>query len=310
MNGRLNGIFGKIRAGTLGLGELDAFRRALLAGDPDETIAAILRFLATGQDALTGESFTIGKNGELDGAPTYRVLLIDMLGRISREHGREDAGAMARALLEKKTTADEWALALRNAAWAKADKAYLSAKTQELLEHQPWRQQPSAGYYEAFDLIVYTADVRFIPQLGAMIAGEDKALKNTAASTLDRLADMAPLDVMSYLNANPVELAEKPFLRSDYYSKADFTQPAQRAAVEAYLDRQDVPAAAKGKLIDALGRPGVFVSDNLLTAPPAEEIPPAQIAAVRQTVEGWVRSNRFPALAAPLGNAQARLQQP
>jgi hypothetical protein len=308
----LTRILDRLRGGPVSAGELAMFRRAILGADPAQSVPAILRFLATGQDARTGESFSIGKNGELVGAPTLRVLLMDLLGRICKEHGGTEAGVQARALLEKKTSADEWSLALRNAAWANPkDKAYLAAKARELLDYQPWRQQPSAGYYEAFDVIVYTGDTSFITQLSDFVRGEDKPLKNTAASTLDRLSAMAPLEVMGYLNTHPAELGDKPFLRSDYYAKADFTQSAQRAAVETYLDRADVEARAKAKLIAALGNPGVFVSDNLLTSAPApaEEIPPLQKAALARAVNDWISSHRFPGLTPHLLGKQAALAE-
>jgi hypothetical protein len=305
-------MFKRLRGGPLNPGELDAFREMMLSADPAAAMAAIQGFLATGQDARTGEKFEIGKNGELAGAPTFRVLLIDLHGRIAREHGSNDAGLAARALMQSKTSADEWALALRNAAWATpSDKDYLSAKTRELLAHEPWRQQPSAGYYEAFDVIVYTRNTGFITTLSEMVRGEDLPLKNTAATTLDRLATMAPLDVMNFLNANPAELSDKQFLRADYYAKADFTQSAQRAAVEAYLDRQDVDPGAKAKLITALGQPGVFVSDNLLTdspAPPEEDIAPQQKAALQRAVDDWLNSNRYPSFKNQLLGKQEALQ--
>jgi hypothetical protein len=297
-------LFRRLRSGPLAAGELDAFRASLLGGDPRKTIAAIVQFLGTGQDALTGERFSIGKNGELAGAPTFRVLMLDLLGRVCREAGAPDAGVVSRALLQKKTSADEWAVALRNVGWATpGDRAYLAEKTRELVSHQPWQQQPTAGYYEAFDLIVFTADVSSIPQLAELVRGKDEPLKNTAATTLDRLAAMAPLDVMSYLNTHPAELADKQFLRADYYAKADFTQAAQRAAVEAYLDRPDVEPRAKGKLIATLGNPGVFVSENLLTSTPqaaADDVPPLQKAALQRAVGEWLKSNRYPSLTGAL----------
>ncbi len=312
----LDKLLARLRHGPIGPGDLDAFRAALLAADPAQAIAAIRGFLATGQDALTGEHFTIGPDGTLSGAPTLRVLLLDMLGQIGQRHSLPDGGEVARAILDKKTSADEWAVALRNAAWTTPeDRAYLAAKARELISYQPWRQQHSPGYYEAFDVIVYTHDVTFIADLGEMVRGTDEPIKNTAASTLDRLAAMAPLDVMSYLNTNPSELADKPYLRSDYYTKADFTQPAQRAAVEIYLDRPDIPARAKEKIIAALGAPNTFVSENLLTTstPPPDEnaplVPPAQKTALDRAFSDWLKSNRYPSLNLAIMNRQLDLKQ-
>ncbi len=308
----LNRLLTRLRQGPIGPGDLDAFRAALLAADPGQAVAAIKKFLGTGQDALTGERFTIGPKGVLSGAPTLRILLLDLLGRISEA----DGGKLARTLMEKKTTADEWAVALRNVAWdTPEDRDYLSAKLHELMGYQPWRQQHSPGYYEAFDVMVYTHDVTFIPQLTEFIRGEDEPLKNTAASALDRLSTMAPMEVMNYLNANPTELSERPFLRSDYYTKADFTQPGQRAAVEVYLDRADVPAKAKEKVIAGLGAPNLFVSENLLTSttPPGDEaeplIPPAQKTALGKAFNDWLTSRRYPALNLAIMTRQLDLKQ-
>lgn len=303
-------ILDKLRAGTLAPGELDAFRRALLAADPAQAAAAIVKFLATGQDALTGESFALGKGGELGGAPTIRVLLLDILGRICKTTKGGEAAEVSRALLEKKTSADEWAVALRNVAWASpGDRSFLAAKSREMLRYQPWRQQPSGGFLEAFDVIVFSRDATFVTDLAEFVRGEDKTLQRSAGMALDRLAEMAPLDVMNFLNTNRAELADKPFLRADYFSKADLSQPAQRAAVEAYLSRPDVAAREKGKFLAVLASPGSFAADTLLTDPPPADDPPQRSAGLQQAVGDWLKTNRFPELNLSLQQLQERLAQ-
>ena len=237
-------IFDRLRSGNLQRGDLAALRRILLAADPHEAMGAILSFLATGQDARTGESFSIQNGGRLAGAPTFRVMLLDLLGRIARDAGSDEADAFSRALLTRKTSADEWAVALRNIAWSSPDdRAYLAGKMREMLDYQPWRMQPSAGFLEAFDVIVFTRSATFTSDLAEMATGEDDSLRRAAAAAMDRLSEMAPLDVMNYLNGHPAEFADRPFLRADYYSKADLSQFQQRQAVEAYLSRADVTLA-------------------------------------------------------------------
>ena len=303
-------ILDKLRAGTHSPAELDAFRRALLAADPAQAITAIVKFLATGQDALTSESFALGKGGELGGAPTLRVLLLDILGRICKTTEGPEAAAVSRALLEKKTSADEWAVALRNVAWGTpGDRAFLAAKSREMLHYQPWRQQPSGGFLEAFDVIVFSRDATFVTDLAEIVRGDDKTLQRGAGMALDRLAEMAPLDVMNFLNTNRAELADKPFLRADYFSKADLSQPAQRAALEAYLSRTDVDAREKGKLLAVLASPGSFAGDTLVTDPPPEEDPPQRSAGLKQAVGEWLKTNRFPELNPSLQQLQERLAQ-
>ena len=306
----LTRIFDRLRSGNLQPGELAALRRILLAADPHEAMAAILSFLATGQDARTGETFGIEKGGGLAGAPTFRVMLLDLLGRIARDTGSDEALTFSKALLTRKTSADEWAIALRNIAWsAPEDRAYLASKMREMLAYQPWRLQPGAGFLEAFDVIVFTRDVTFAADLAAMATSEDDALKRAAAAAMDRLSEMAPLDVMNYLNSHPDEFSALPFLRADYFSKADLSQFQQRQAVEVYLARPDVTVAEKDKLLSVFASPGSFVGDTLVTDSAAADDPPQRTAGLRSAVGDWLKGNRFPALANALAQLQQRLAE-
>ncbi len=306
--GVLARVFDRLRSGNLQPGELALLRRALLAADPGEAITAILSFLATGQDARTGESFGIGPGGGLMGAPTFRVMLLDLLGRIARDSGSDEAEKLSRALLTRKTSADEWAIALRNIAWsAPEDRAFLAEKMREMLAYQPWRMQPSAGFLEAFDVMVFTRNATFASDLSEMVTAEDDATKRAAAAAMDRLAEMAPLDVMNYLNGHPAEFADRPFLRADYYSKADLSQFQQRQAVEAYLARQDVSVGEKSKLLAVFASPGTFVGDTLVTQATAADELPQRAASLRAAVNDWLKDNRFPALTGPLRQLQQNL---
>ena len=308
--GLLARVFEKLRTGGLAPGELDWLRQQLLAADPAEAMAAITAFLATGQDARTGEIFELTKGGELGGAPTMRVLLLDVLGRICRDTGSKDAEVFSRALLERKTSADEWAVALRNIAWSSpGDRSYLAEKMRDMLGYQPWRQRPAAGFLEAFDIIVFTRDVTFVSDLGTLAGSEDEAVKRAAAVALDRFSDMAPLDVMTYLNEHPAEFADRPFLRADYYSKADLSQAAQRVAVEAYLGRPDVSLAEKDKLLSVFASPGSFVGDSLVTQPPPDEGSPQRVAGLQKAVNEWLKVNRFPSLSGSIGNLRGKLAE-
>jgi hypothetical protein len=306
----LSQIFDRLRDGSLQPGDLAAMRRMLLAADPHEAMAAILSFLATGRDARTGEGFAIQKGGGLAAAPTFRVMLLDLLGRIARDAGSEDALAFSRALLTRKTSADEWAIALRNVAWAApGERAFLAEKMREMFAYQPWRQQPGAGFLEAFDVIVFTRDATFAAEFAAMATSEDEATRRAAAAAMDRLSEMAPLDVMNYLNGHPAEFADRPFLRADYFSKADLSQPQQRQAIEAYLARADVTVAEKDKLLSVLASPGSFVGDTLVTEPSAANDPPERTAGLRAAVGEWVKGNRFPDLRGPLAQLQQRIAE-
>ena len=296
-----------LESGTATEGDLETLKRLLLAADPALATAAIGDFLATGRDARTGLDFALRPGGEL-AAPTLRVLLMDVLGRIAKRDGSDSAAKLARETLEKKDSADEWAIALRNVAWREPSAtAYLAAKAREMLAHAPWRAAPSSGMLEAFDVIVFTKDASFTADLASAQSDPNEQLRHAASVALDRLAAVSPLDVMSYLNSHPATLAERPMLRADYFAKADLAQPGQKAAIEIYLARPDIAAAEKAKLLKALATPATFVSETLLTPPPPEPDDAARERAILAATREWLTGKRFPSLETQLLQLQRRL---
>lgn len=290
--------------------DLAAFQAGLLAADPRDAIAAIRRFLRTGRDARTGRDFAIAAGGTLEGSPTLRVLLLDTLGQIARRSRSDAAAVVAREILAEKKSADEWAVALRNVGWAEPQsRAFLADRMREMLRHASWRSAPSAGMLEAFDVIVFTRDTSLIPDLEqARTAGNE--LAHAADIALDRLAETAPLEVLTFLNTHPAHLNDRPFLRADYFAKADLSQPAQRAQIEIYLGRPDIALAEKTKLLRALAVPASFVSNTLLTGPPPPDDGAARRATLAQTTLDWLTRDRFPTLREPLREIQQRLGNP
>lgn len=296
VDGQLNAVLGKLRANTATAADLETLRGALLA-DPAAGIAAIRAFLATGADAATGQALSVGPGGVLAGAPTLRLFLLDLLGQLARQSGSSVGAALSRSILEKKESPDEWALALRNVAWAEPGaRPYLAAKMRELLAYQPWMASPTAGLMEAFDVVVYSGDPGFVPELNRLASGPDGGLRQAATVALDRLAERSPLAVMHFLNSNPGAVSDRPMVRADYFAKADLRDPAQAAALEQYLARADTGLGEKRKLLHALPAPGSFVGESLLqtAAQPLDDT--GRDAAIARAAAGWLQSNRFPAL--------------
>ncbi|MDB6172781.1 MAG: hypothetical protein JWL59_2092 [Chthoniobacteraceae bacterium] len=305
---RITALLEKLRHGGASSLDLAQLADELSAADKRQAFSAILDFLSTGQDASTGAEFTIGENGRLAGAPTLRVMLMDLLGRFSDQTGGAEAATLARTVLETKDSADEWAVSLRNIARHEPQSVpYLAGKMQELLSNAPWLTKPSAGMLEAFDVAVFTKDPKLIPPLAAMIGGENQPLRRAAAVALDRLSEAAPLQVMTYLNQNPRVMADHPFIRADYFSKADLADPQQRQAVELYISRPDVALEEKTKLLKGLVAPASFVSENLLTQPPPPVDDAVRLATVEKTTGEWLKSNRFPQLQPELIRLQSHL---
>jgi len=187
---------------------------------------------------------------------------------------------------------------------------FLASKMREMLGYQPWIAQASPGLLEAFDIVVYTGDSSFVPTLAAMATGGLPEVERAAVIALDRLSETSPLAVMNYLNSNPGQLAALPFIRADYFAKADLGQPLQVSAVENYLDRVDVGLDEKTKLIGALATPASFVTNGLLAPPAAPDNSAARLQELPGLYQNWLVNNRFPALQGPIEQVLGQLSQP
>ena len=188
-----------LKTGSATEADLYALQRFLL--DSPSTLAtnAILEFLESGRDASTGLEFAIRPGGSLS-SPTLRILLLDTLGRIAKRDGSGPAAQLARATLEKKDSADEWTIALRNLAWQEPQSTvFLAGKMREMLNYLPWRSAPTSGLLEAFDLFVFTKDPTLTADLVALQDDPLPEIRRAADVALDRLAAANPLEIMGYL---------------------------------------------------------------------------------------------------------------
>lgn len=275
-------------------------------GDRAASIAAIVDFLKTGADARTGNGFVIGEGGLLADATTLRVYLMDKLGRLCREAGTGEALEVARQTLSDFGSADEWAISMRNVAWADPDsRAFLEERVNAMIAHPQWRDHPSTGMLEAFDVIVHTGSMDVVPELGRLISLPESALGRASGVALDRLGASHPLELTSLLNRQPELLSGTPMVRADLFAHAGLGVPEQRRQLEDYLLRPDVDAAEREKFFSSLIQTGQFVSHNLITplVPPEE---PAQAEArlevLTRTVNEWMRDDRFKAFANELSD--------
>ena len=283
---------------------LTALREALKHAEPKVALAAIRQFLASGENAVTGLGFKVGEGGVLDEAPTLRTFLMDQLGTISRDAGTNDAAEEARATIQASTSPDESAVAMRNLGWAdpQGSKPFLAASERAMLDNAAWRQAPTGGYLEAFDVAAYAGDASLLDELASM-AKTPSPVQRAALIAMERLSAMAPGQVVSYFNAHPDLLSDLPLLRADYMGNVDLSDATERAQAEAYLQRTDVTDAEKDKFIARLATPAGFVSNNLLTP---SEIPmslPDHRALINQVAGQWLASGQYPALQTALQSA-------
>jgi hypothetical protein len=221
----------RAEAGRL-LGELRAWLEGLPAA---AAVGAIEGFLATGDDAALPFEFELGADGFLSTPPTLRVALLDWLGRLDPRAAAE----FGRRILAAPTTADEWAIALRNVARGAAgaeSAGYLRAKTEELIGNLAWQQQPSVGYLNAFDVLVHTRATASTPLLSGLIQRQDRRdLAHAAFLTLDRLTQREPVAVLTQLGQDRALQASRPEMVAQQFARADLRDPAQRELVRAWL---------------------------------------------------------------------------
>ena len=188
--------------------------------DPQALAQALRRLLESGQDAPTGLGFRVGNHGFLADWPTLRVFLLDVLAASDPEMALQ----IAREILPHTRSAEEYATALRSLTrpgLGRAPDTELLNHFDQLLTHSEWHGSP--GFAEAFDL------PRFL--------GTPDAARHLAASTgNDKLRSMALHEFAAERPAAVIEaLKESTLPRADLMARADPQDPAQLAAVDAYL---------------------------------------------------------------------------
>lgn len=290
---------------------LSSLRRELLSLPEDQAAAEISRFLATGEDRPTGLDFAIGESGNLSGWPTLRVFLLDLLPTLDPAA----AAALGREVLAKPTTADEWALALRNVArgeLAPESRAYLKAKTAELIKRPEWQAEPSVGFLNAFDVLVHTAATDAEPLLSDLIRNKDRRdLAHAGFLTLDRLVQREPAEMLARLKADTALQASRPEMVAQQFARADLRVEAQRELVRGWLLDPARSAVELENFAGIYPNNNQMVSNNLLTSEP--RVSGADLAAHDREALGlirqWQQDPAFASRAAVLDEMAARLSQ-
>ena len=252
--------------GSSPLQTLKDLQAVLKSMAPGEAIAWIRGFLDSGEDKPTGLEFEIGKGGTLNQWPTLRTFLLDSLHAIDPVAAAE----IGRRILTTPTTADEWALALRNVGLTDASPethAYLRERTEALIANPKWQADPSIGYLNAFDVLVATEATASTPLLSELIRKKDrKDLAHAGFLTLDRLVQRQPGDVLTRLAADRDLHESRPEMVAQQFARADLRDADQRQIVRNWLLD---PARTGTELRSFAGvypNNNRFISDNLLTS--------------------------------------------
>jgi hypothetical protein len=289
---------------------LSELRRLLDALPREAASRAIQSFLVTGKDAATKLDVTIKPGGNLGDASSLRVFLLDYLGQIDRPA----AGMIALRILSTYTTPDEWAISLRNYAWANPDKAsqiFLETKARELLANQEWLKDPTAGFLEAFDTVVYAHGITLTPELAALLRDkENRAAAHAAYLTLDRLTITEPAVMLEKFVEQPELMQGREQTRANFVARADLRQPDQRALVEKYLLDPGRSPEEVATFAALYPNANYMISDNLLSkveTPGAIDLPANDREALR-IVEQWQKDPRFERIKPVINRMRERLQ--
>ncbi len=275
-----------------------------------DVTAAIRGALESGLDAPTHLDLKPSGDGRLSSAPSLRVFLLDEL------RARDPAAAKeaARKILQTFTTPDEWAISLAVCAGdaSAAGREFVQGKAREMVKHEPWQQQPTAGFLEAFDVFVFTRDTEFVPDLAGLLnQSTNRAIAHAAFLTLDRLVMSDPVATLGALESNPALLQQRQATRSGYFARADVRDPQQRAVLERYLLNPALGADELARFAGTFPSGNFMVSQNLLTrsaTPDAASL--TQIDAATVTlIDQWLADSRFQSRKEQLEKIRARLRQ-
>ena len=242
---------------------LTQVREKLDSLSPEKATKYIENYFASNQDAQLASSFKVSKNGQLETAPTLRTALLDHLASINPEA----TATLSRDLLAEPTSADEWALALRNLARVEPDaRDFLIKKTEELIRNPSWQTQPSIGYLNAFDTLAYVGATESTPLLSELVQRKDRQdLAHASFLTLDRLT-LTNTETMLSLIANDLALQQsRPEMASQQLARADFRHEAQRQIIREWLLSPERTSTQLHSFAGTFPSGNMMISNNLLT---------------------------------------------
>ncbi len=285
-------------------------RKSLADLPKDEALGVIRNFLTSGKDRATGLSFEITKDGSLSEWPTFRSFLLDAMLAIDPAA----AAATGREILASPTSADEWALALRNVARGEPmgeSAAFLQRKTEELIANPEWQAQPSIGYLNAFDVLVHIEATDSTPLLSQLVQRKDRAdLAHAGFLTLDRLVQRQPVDLLGRLATDRALQQSRPEMVAQQFARADVRIPEQREILKVWLLD---PARTSVELRSFAGvypNNNRFVSNNLLTVESSQsgDDLAAHDQEALQTVSAWANDSAFEPVREHLTTMLSRLE--
>jgi hypothetical protein len=206
--------------------------------DPEEAVAAILAELQTGRDAATGMALVAGEE-ELASAPTWRVFLLDRLGRIDPRQAAEYA---RQSIFPHYGSAEEWAVSIRNVLHSypptsnSRGRAEVSDLLGLMLAQPAWRAAQPEGLLEALDFVAHSADPVAHLSVVATWASESPNIAAAAQIAVERTMSERGDELLPAWARGDQSPGKS--LRAPAMARADLRRPAQAQAVLDFLRGQ------------------------------------------------------------------------
>jgi hypothetical protein len=289
---------------------LAALREKLLAADRDAASDAISAYLASGRNVATGLPFVVGKGGTMASVTSMREYLLDLLLTVDPSAALSEA----EVVFDAKTSANEYAICLRNV--GKLDtsaegRAYVGKRARELLNDATLSSNPTAGFVEAFDALVYVGDVSDLKLLAVYAAkGKGAVLNMPAFLAMDRMVIDDTAAALKVFLDDATLLDDRPLTRAGFFARADLSDKTQLAEVESYVERLN-PSSEEANYFFSLFPNGNFtITDSLLSD--RLTLPSGYVeirySAALSTLDIWIGDSRFSAYASLLKSAKTRLE--
>lgn len=267
----------------------------------------LIEFLESGEDASTSLGFRVGAAHRLEEWPTLRVAALDWLGTLDPAA----AASYAEKIFNQEKSADEFAIALRNLAFGlPQNNDALTQRFEQLLAKEDWKNVPSQGYLEAFDIAAYLVNPDLVQPLAHNISDtRNEPLRKASFVALDRMAQANPKLIIKQLLANEV-LQNSPFTRAGLFSHADIRDQEQRQLVESYLLNTKVQSQEISSFAEAFPNGSATMVYGLVSENRNPSF--AELAQQDQSSLKWVREwlgdKRFAARQPELQKLESRLE--
>lgn len=218
---------------------LQQARTRLRSLDPETAVNKVQSFLASGDDLETGLPFRVGEGGLLVTSPAMRVFAMDVLFELDPKKSSE----IAREILDRSNSPDEWAVGLRNFARG-AESGYrqipedvardLNAYALRYFSNSEWMENPTAGYLNGFDLLAYSGEVPLLKQ-AVKFAGRSSQINNALAVSLSKVASEFPLAAVATV-PNLRSSRFSPRFTGQLYCHLDPSIQEERVSIENYIN--------------------------------------------------------------------------